>query len=366
MPSFLREVYLYGTDGIAVRTEIVGADGAYLKRVSMARYLVTGGAGFIGSHLVEALVAEGHAVRVLDDLSTGCPDNLPPCAELVVASVTEPAAIRGALRDVDGCFHLAAIASVQRTQQEWWGSHGVNLSGTIAVFEGACHEQNARGRAIPVIYASSAAVYGNLGETPLSEDRPSRPLSPYGADKLGCEQHAAVAGNLFALKTIGLRFFNVYGPRQNPNSPYSGVISIFCDRLLRNKPLEIHGDGQQVRDFIYVKDVVKALQLAMGGAGAAPQVFNICTGVGVRICQLGETIAQLRDVPFQARHASPRAGDVRVSVGDPLKASELLGFSARISLEDGLAQTLSWMSSDHSPKAQARAGRSPIPAAKHH
>jgi UDP-glucose 4-epimerase len=333
----------------------------------MARYLVTGGAGFIGSHLVEALVAQGHAVRVLDDLSTGRPDNLPPCAELVVASVTEPAAIRGALSDVDGCFHLAAIASVQRTQQEWWRSHGVNLSGTIAVFEEAYREQSARGRAMPVVYASSAAVYGNLGETPLSEDRPAHPLSPYGADKLGCEQHAAVAAGLFALKTIGLRFFNVYGPRQNPNSPYSGVISIFCDRLLRNRPLEIHGDGQQVRDFIYVKDVVRALQSAMNGATSAPQVFNVCTGAGISICRLGETVAQLCDVPFQARYASPRTGDVRVSVGDPLKASELLGFSARISLEDGLAQTLSWMSSDQFPKAHTRVGgRSTTAAAKHH
>jgi len=315
----------------------------------MARYLVTGGAGFIGSHLVEALVAEGHAVRVLDDLSTGRADNLPSCADLVVASVTEPAAIRSAFNDIDGCFHLAAVASVARAQEAWWQSHQVNLSGTIAVFEEAHRQQIARGRSIPVIYASSAAVYGNLDQIPLSEDGRTRPLSPYGADKLGCEQHAAVAGSLFGLKTIGLRFFNVYGPRQDPRSPYSGVISIFCDRLSHNRPLDIHGDGQQVRDFVYVADVVRALQTAMHSANPVPQVFNICTGNGTTIRELAETIARLCGVSLQADYGAGRAGDVRVSVGNPLKASQLLGFGARVSLEDGLGWTLDSISSDRLP-----------------
>lgn len=311
----------------------------------MARYLVTGGAGFIGSHLVEELLAAGHAVRVLDDLSTGNVDNLPSCAELRVASITDPAAVRTALDGVDGCFHLAAVASVERTQKEWWLSHGVNLSGTIAVFEEVHRQQKLRGKPLPVIYASSAAVYGNPRQCPISEDIRTCPLSPYGADKLGCEQHAAVGRSLFGLQTVGLRLFNVYGPRQNPNSPYSGVISIFCDRLLNRKTIEIHGDGRQVRDFVYVKDVVGAFILAMENASSKEDLFNICTGVGTTIVELGNVVSRVCGLPFRASYGPERGGDVRLSVGNPSKASELLGFSSRISLEDGLAETLASMTS---------------------
>jgi UDP-glucose 4-epimerase len=318
----------------------------------MARYLVTGGAGFIGSHLVEELTAAGHTVRVLDDLSTGRAENLPPSAELITASVTEPAAVRNAFDGIDGCFHLAAIASVERTQQEWWRSHGVNLSGTIAVLEEARRRQNMRGLPLPVIYTSSAAVYGNLSQIPISEDSGTNPLSPYGADKLGCEQHAAVAGSLFGMPTVGLRLFNVYGPRQNPHSPYSGVISIFCDRFLNKRGIEIHGDGQQTRDFVYVKDVVQAFQLAMNAATSSPKVFNICVGRGTTIRQLGETISKLCDLPFAASYKPHRAGDVRASIGDPSKASALLGFRAQISLEDGLAETLASMTSTRSAEGE--------------
>jgi UDP-glucose 4-epimerase len=318
----------------------------------MAHYLVTGGAGFIGSHLVEQLTAAGHRIRVLDDLSTGDPHNLPKCVELIVASVTEPAAVQEALNEIDGCFHLAAIASVERTQQEWWRSHVVNLSGTVAVFEAAYRLQR-RGQPIPIVYASSAAVYGNLDQVPISEACSTDPLSPYGVDKLGCEQHAVVAGQLFELPTVGLRLFNVYGPRQNPKSPYSGVISIFCDRLLHKKAIEIHGNGRQVRDFVYVKDVVQAFQAAMKAASSSSsaKVFNVCTGNGTTIFELGETIANLCDLPFQPLYKPGRAGDVRTSLGDPSNASKLLGFKAQTTLENGLAETLCSMRSTPSTGA---------------
>ncbi|MGH7209981.1 MAG: NAD-dependent epimerase/dehydratase family protein, partial [Acetobacteraceae bacterium] len=214
----------------------------------MSRYLVTGGCGFIGSHLCDALLAHGHAVRVLDDLSTGRRENLPPAAELIVGDVGDAALAAHALDGVSGCFHLAAIASIERGVQDWPGTHRVNLSATVGLLDAI------RRLPAPVAFvcASSAAVYGDCDRLPLDEDAPARPLSAYGADKLGCELHARVAAHVFAVPTVGLRFFNVYGPRQDPRSPYSGVISIFCDRLRRGAPIDLFGDGEQTRDFVFV------------------------------------------------------------------------------------------------------------------
>ncbi len=319
----------------------------------MAHYLVTGGAGFIGSHLVEALIADGHVVRVLDDLSSGRIENLPRGVELLTADVTEERAVRRALGDVDGCFHLAAIASVERCQHEWLRSHKVNLAGTITVFEAACRAQKALGRPLPVVYASSAAVYGNTSEIPITEGAPTRPVNAYGVDKLGCELHAAVASRSHKLHSVGLRFFNVYGPRQDPHSPYSGVISVFCQRILRGVPLEIHGDGNQVRDFVYVYDAVNALRRAMDEAAITLQVYNVCTGVQTKICQLGALIGQMRGVDFAPQYVPERAGDLRVSVGDPSKAREMLNFCAVTSLQQGLEQTIEAMT-----RCQARVGAS--------
>jgi UDP-glucose 4-epimerase len=314
----------------------------------MAYYLVTGGAGFIGSHLVEALTGAGHRVRVLDDLSTGRAENLPPGSELIVSSVTDPMVMHRALEGIDGCFHLAAISSVERTRCDWRRSHETNLSATIGLFEQAHWHQANYDRKIPVVYASSAAVYGETSKMPISEDAQTKPLSPYGADKLGCELHAAVATRLYDISTVGMRFFNVYGPRQDPRSPYSGVISIFCARLLRGEQITIHGDGGQVRDFVFVSDVVEALQLAMEAAGPDPQVLNVCTGVGTTISDLGATIAELCGVPFDVRYVEGRAGDLRQSTGSPEKTANLLGFNAGVALRDGLSATLSSMNLGYS------------------
>src|SRR4051795_1306305 len=310
----------------------------------MSRYLITGGAGFIGSHLSEALIAEGHMVRVLDNFFSGRAENLPPGVELVRGDVTRQEAVSSALDGVDGCFHLAAIASVEYCRKEWLRSHAVNLSGTITVFDEARKVQSRTGRVFPVVYASSAAVYGNTVQIPISEETPTVPVNAYGVDKLGCDMHAAVGGRVHDLAVIGLRFFNIYGPRQDPNSPYSGVVSIFCRRILDGAPIEIHGDGTQIRDFVYVADAVRALRRAMRLAvPREPRVFNVCSGTGTRIGALARIIAQVRDVPFAPRYVPSRIGDVQVSIGDPRRARRNLGFSAEVGLAQGLARTLAAM-----------------------
>ena len=311
----------------------------------MTRYLITGGAGFIGSHLAESLIASGHAVRVLDNFFSGRMDNLPASVELIRGDVTRQEAVSGALEGVDGCFHLAAIASVEYCRKDWLRSHAVNLSGAITVFDEVRKAQSRSGSIVPIVYASSAAVYGNTSQIPISEETPTGPVNAYGVDKLGCEMHAAVGGRIHDLAVVGLRFFNIYGPRQDPNSPYSGVVSIFSRRILEGSPIEIHGDGTQLRDFVYVADAVRALRLAMRLAvPREPQVFNVCTGAGTRIGELAQIIAQVRGVPFAPRYVPSRIGDVQVSIGDPRKARRDLDFAAEIGLAQGLTQTLAAMS----------------------
>ena len=304
----------------------------------MPRYLVTGGAGFIGSHLVDALLARGDEVVVLDDLSTGKKTNLPAKARLEEADVADAAAVTKAMEGCDGCFHLAAIASVQRSNEDWLGTHRANLTGSIAVFDTARRAKG--GQPIPVVYASSAATYGDAPDSPLTESSPTRPLTAYGADKLGSELHARVAGNVHKTPTTGMRFFNVYGPRQDPKSPYSGVISIFADRLRDNREIGIQGDGLQTRDFVFVADVVRHLLAAMATSTVEPRVFNVCTGKATSIIELAKVLmtAAGRTVPIT--HGPARVGDARVSLGDPSRAIKALGIKAETALVDGLKATL--------------------------
>jgi UDP-glucose 4-epimerase len=303
----------------------------------MATVLVTGGCGFIGSHLCSVLRARGDRVRVLDDLSSGSESNLAPGAALLIGDVARPATVRQALAGVDQCYHLAAVASVQRGVQEWYGTHRTNLSGTIALLE------EARRHGIPIVYASSAAVYGDIDTLPLREDMQPRPLSAYGADKLGCEQHALVAGHTHGIATAGLRFFNVFGPRQDPRSPYSGVISVFCDRLSRGEPLDVYGDGLQTRDFVFVADVVRMLLAAMSSASVAAPVYNVCTGQPTSVLELASTVAELCGTTLAVRHQPPRIGEIRHSLGQPAQARQRLGTSPATTLRDGLAETLAWI-----------------------
>jgi UDP-glucose 4-epimerase len=305
----------------------------------MTTYLVTGGAGFIGSHLCDALIARGDAVRVLDNLSTGIRENLPAAATLIEGDVTDPAIVAQAMDGVDGCFHLAAIASVEKGVTDWLGTHQTNISGTVTVFD-AIRRQGGR---IPVVYASSAAVYGDATTVPIGETEPCAPLSAYGADKYGCELHARVASHVHAIPTVGLRFFNVYGPRQDPKSPYSGVISIFCERITAGAPIKIYGDGQQTRDFVYVADVVAALLAGMTLCPADSPVFNVCTGVPTSVEALAGLIADLAGKNLNVHIEPPRAGEIRHSIGVTARADAALGLSGRVPLRTGLGKVLVWM-----------------------
>lgn len=309
------------------------------------RILVTGGAGFIGSHLYDALRRRGVGVRVLDNLSSGSVANLPKDADLVVGDVCDPVTVRAALQGMDGCFHLAAVASVALSASDWLGTHRTNQTGLITLLDAI------RSQPIPVVYASSAAVYGNCDTVPIREDSRKAPLSAYGADKYGCELHAQVATRVHGIPTVGLRFFNVYGPRQDPRSPYSGVISIFCQRIMAGQDIEIFGDGEQVRDFIYVDDVVTALLAAMEQMShlhQAPQlqqspVINVCTGEPTSVNDLARIIRGVTGKHSEVHHRASRDGDIRCSIGDPLCLQLILGAPSSVPLETGLRRVIEWM-----------------------
>ena len=298
----------------------------------MATYLVTGGAGFIGSHLTDALLAAGHTVRVLDDLSTGVSSNLDLRCTLIRGDVADDAAVARAMDGVDGVFHLAAIASVQRGNEAWGETHRVNLSGTVAVLDRA----RACGR-LPVVYASSAAIYGTVTGVADEAMRPA-PRTAYGADKLGSELHAQVGWLVHGVPSAGFRFFNVYGPRQDPASPYSGVISIFTRRIVDGRGITVDGDGRQTRDFVFVADVVLHLLAGMALLHREPgvHVLNVCTGREKSLLQLIDTLAQLTGLTPEITHGPARMGDIARSVGAPERATALLGVAATTSLLEGL------------------------------
>jgi UDP-glucose 4-epimerase len=305
----------------------------------MGRYLVTGGAGFIGAHLVDLLLSQGQEVRVMDNLRSGKRANLPPGVEFVAGDVRDLEQVRAAFAGVDGCFHLAAIASVHAGDAA--NARATNLDGAINVFEAA---RRAPGAPPPIVYASSAAVYGESQAAVLGEDSPTQPVSAYGADKLGCETHASTAARAHGLGSVGLRFFNVYGPRQDPRSPYSGVISIFAANIAAGSPITIHGDGQQTRDFVYVSDVRAALWDAMAFCrpGVA-EIFNVCTGRELSINGLADEISRLLFTSAHITHGPARADDIRRSVGDPRRLAARLGSAPRTPLDVGLAATLQWL-----------------------
>jgi UDP-glucose 4-epimerase len=306
-----------------------------------ATYLVTGGCGFIGSHLCDALINGGAQVRILDDLSTGSIDNVPKGLTIIEGDVGDPATVARAMEGVSGCFHLAAITSVERSTHDWLASHRTNQSGTIAVLDAA--RKSGQGRSVPVVYASSAAVYGNCRHSPIKETSPVRPLSAYGADKYACELHARVASDVHDVPTVGLRFFNVYGPRQDPRSPYAGVISIFCERLLEERPIDIFGDGTQTRDFIFVSDVVAALIAAMQRTSRRPLVFNVCTGMSTSVIELARLVGKLCGSSPEIIFHPPRRGEIVHSLGDCSSIRRRFDLPRSVLLSVGMEDTLSWM-----------------------
>jgi UDP-glucose 4-epimerase len=304
----------------------------------MTGCLVTGGAGFIGSHLVEALVARGERVRVLDDLSSGRRENLSAVlgdVELLIGDVADPEAVD---RAMDGCeivFHLAAIASVQASIENPRRSHRVIVDGTLNVLEAARRAGVRR-----AVFASSSAVYGDHTTLPLREELPPRPLSPYAASKVTGEMYCTAFHASYGLPTVALRFFNVYGPRQDPTSPYSGVISIFASRMHRGKAPVIYGDGKQTRDFVYVEDLVRALLLACEREAAVGEVFNLASATQTSILQLTTMLNEVLGTDIPPEFGPARTGEVRFSEGNVRRAQEALGWKAAIPMSEGLSRLL--------------------------
>ncbi|WP_130470383.1 NAD-dependent epimerase/dehydratase family protein [Candidatus Magnetaquicoccus inordinatus] len=301
-------------------------------------FLVTGGAGFIGSHLVDALLAAGNRVVVLDNLSVGKRSNVAAGARLFEGDVCDESLVRRLMDEVDGCFHLAALSSTVLSHQQWLYTHRVNVGGTVTVLE--CARATALRPAVPVVYASSAAVYGDNTDSPLSEQAKLQPFSAYGADKLGSELHARVAGLVHGVPTVGLRLFNVFGPRQDPYSPYSGVISHFLLRAQNGEDLLIHGDGEQVRDFVHVQDAVRFLRTAMQFALPNGRIFNVCTGRPTAILELAHLIIHLTGKGSRIQHTSARVGDIRISIGDPRLALQSLDIATLVDLREGLSEMI--------------------------
>jgi UDP-glucose 4-epimerase len=238
---------------------------------------------------------------------------------------------------VDGCFHLAAIASLERCRDDRIESHDINVAGTIAVLDAA---RRAMPRPVRVVFASSASVYGDTPELPLRETIAPRPISAYGADKLAGEAYAGVAARLYGVPSVGLRLFNVFGPRRDPDGAAASVAAIFCRRIAEAQPVTIFGDGRQTRDFVHVEDAVGAFLSAMDAPAVEHALVNICTGRSTSVLELAEATAALCGVPLRVEHRAAEAGHVRASVGDPTRARSLLGFAARIELRSGLAAML--------------------------
>ena len=298
--------------------------------------LVTGGAGFIGSHIVRTLLERGDRVRVLDNFSTGKRENLAGLdVEIVEADLRDASRVTQACRGVETVFHQAAFVSVPQSMKEPVDCFDVNVTGTASLLQ-AAHKYGVR----RVVFASSAAVYGDSDAYPLSEETPLRPLSPYAASKRVDEIYGQLYTTSFGLEVVGLRYFNVYGPRQRPDSQYAAAVPIFIRRLLENKPITIFGDGGQTRDLIFVGDVVRANLVAAVHPSAPGQVFNICTGLETRINDLIEILQDLFPSAPMPEFAESRAGDIYRSIGSPQKAADLLGFRAGVSLAEGLRQTV--------------------------
>ncbi len=309
----------------------------------MRRVLVTGGAGFIGSHLVAALVERGDSVRVLDNFSTGRRENLACFGERVAileGDLRDPRQVEAAVQGVELIFHQAAFISVPQSMQHPADCFAVNVDGTANLLE-AARRQGVR----KVVLASSTAIYGDADALPLNEETPPRPLSPYALSKQVNELYGNLYSRLFDLPVVALRYFNVYGPRQRPDSPYAAAIPLFLQSLLADKALTIFGDGRQTRDFIFVEDVVRANLLA-SEADSAGEAFNICTGQEVSLLEVVAMLEQISGRRIEIQYRPARPGDIRRSAGNPQKAASALGFQARISLAEGLKRTLDWLHSN--------------------
>jgi UDP-glucose 4-epimerase len=308
----------------------------------MTHILVTGGAGFIGSHIVEELLRSGASVRVLDNFSSGKRENIQAFKgnlEILEGDLRDTQVIKAATRDVELVFHLAAFVSVSQSMSAPEDCFTVNVTGTVALLE-AARQAGVR----KVVLSSSTAVYGDTDKFPTNEETPLQPLSPYALSKQVNELYARLYTRTFNLPVIALRYFNVYGPRQRPDSDYSAAIPIFVRHLVAGEPITIYGDGKQSRDFIFVKDVVRA-NLMAAKSDVAGEAFNVCTGRETTLLDLLEELSEVSPHQPEVRFVAPRPGDIYRSVGSPHKTSAALGFRAETSLAEGLTQTVEWMKS---------------------
>lgn len=305
----------------------------------MSTYLVTGGAGFIGSHLSEELVRRGHRVRVADSLITGKRSNLDhiPGVEFVEGDLAD---LEFATKSAEGCeyvLHQAAIPSVPRSVQDPITSNRANVDGTLNMLVAARDAGVKR-----LVFAASSSAYGDTPTLPKHEQMPVNPLSPYALQKVVGEQYLQMFTRLYGLETVSIRYFNVFGPRQDPSSPYSGVISVFATALLDNRPPKIYGDGEQTRDFTYVANVVDGVLRACDAPHASGEVINVATGGRISLNRLFYAMRDVVGGTLEPVYAEPRKGDVRDSQADIRKSKALLGYEPVVSFEDGLARTIAW------------------------
>lgn len=299
--------------------------------------LVTGGAGFIGSHLVEKLLLVGDRIRVLDDLSTGKRENLPHhnALEIVEGDIRDTGLVSRCMEGMNAVVHLAAVASVQASIDDPIRTHQVNFDGTLNLLE-ASHRYGIK----RFLYACSAAVYGDTASIPVSEDIAPNPLSPYAVDKLAGEYYLLHYHRKYNLAATSFRFFNIYGPRQDPSSPYSGVISIFMDRLQRDHPVTVFGEGAQTRDFFYVADLAELLARAAHGTEGVGGVFNVGTGMRHSLLQLLDYLEKLSGKKIERRHEPPRMGDIQHSCADVSRLKRVFGSAPATPFDQGLKQLL--------------------------
>lgn len=312
------------------------------------RYLVTGGAGFIGSNLVDELVRRGHSVVVLDDLSTGKECNLDSVRgkiELRVGTIVDLATVQSACKGVDYVIHLAARVSVPKSVDDPIGTNTVNTDGTLNVLVAARDAKVRR-----VVYAASSAAYGESPVLPKTEDMPAEPISPYGVSKYVGELYAQVFGQVYGLENASVRYFNVFGPRQDPSSPYSGVLSRFMYAVIHEQQPVIFGNGEQSRDFTYVANVVDETLRACEALGASGQVFNGGTGLRVTLNQVLTMLQEITGKRISAKYEPPRTGDILHSQADISLALQVLGYQPSVLFEEGLRRTWDWYKAAYAPK----------------
>lgn len=306
----------------------------------MRTFLVTGGAGFIGSHIAEALARRGDQVRVLDNLSTGHRSNLDVCqgkAELIVGDLTDPVAVGRAVAGVDCIFHEAALASVPRSVEAPLDTHAACVTGTLTLLDAARRAGVRR-----LVYAASSSAYGDRPTSPKRETDLPAPISPYGAAKLAAELYCHAFTATYGFETVALRYFNVFGPRQDPNSPYSAVIPLFLTALLAGKRPTVYGDGGQSRDFTFVANVVHGNLLAADAPRAAGRVFNVANGRSTSLLSLLDQLNRLLGTTIEPIHAPPRAGDIRESLADISAARDVLGYEPQVDFEEGLKRSVGY------------------------